>query len=209
MPTNNKEITSESIEQHYDTEAPIYDSLVSFLEVWFLTPLRKKLISQAQGKTLEVAVGTGINFSHYSSGVNLVGIDLSQNMLKLSYNRSKKLGLDIDLQKMNSEKLLFADHTFDTVVSTLAMCTFADPIKALTEMARVLKPAGHILLLEHGLSNLKPIAWFQRLRAPKHLQKYQCHLNRDHLATIKQAGFTNLKSTKYFFGIIYLIDITL
>ena len=209
MPVNSKAITSESIEKHYDAEAPIYDSLVSVLEIWFLTPLRKKLISQARGKTLEVAVGTGINFSHYPKNITLTGVDLSQNMLKLAYERSKKLGLDIDLQKMNSERLSFPDHGFDTITSTLAMCTFANPVTSLKEMARVTKPGGHILLLEHGLSNFKPIAWFQKWRAPGHLQNYQCHLTRDHLATIKATGFTNFKFTRHFFGIIYLINIKL
>ncbi len=209
MLANSKEITSESIEKHYDTEAPVYDSLVSVLEIWFLTPLRQKLISQACGKTLEIAVGTGINFSYYSKNITLTGVDLSQNMLKLAYEWSKKLGLDIDLQKMNSEKLSFPDHSFDTITSTLAMCTFANPVTTLKEMARVTKPGGHILLLEHGLSNFRPIAWFQKWRAPGHLQKYQCHLTRDHINTINRAGFTNFKFTRHFFGIIYLIDISL
>lgn len=209
MLATNKPTTNESIEKHYDAEAPIYDSLVSVLEIWFLTPLRKKLISQARGKTLEVAVGTGINFSHYPSDITLTGVDLSQNMLKLAYERSKKLGLDIDLQKMNSERLSFPDHSFNTITSTLAMCTFTNPVISLKEMARVLKPGGHILLLEHGLSAFKPIAWFQKWRAPDHLQNYQCHLTRDHLSIIKEAGFTNFKFTRHFFGIIYLIDISL
>lgn len=209
MPTSNKTVTSESIEKHYDAEAPIYDSLVSVLEIWFLTPLRQKLISRARGKILEVAVGTGINFKHYPKNVTLTGIDLSQNMLTLAYERSKKLGLNIDLQKMNSENLVFPNQSFNTIVSTLAMCTFTNPVTTLKEMARVIRPSGHILLLEHGLSNFKPIAWFQQWRAPGHLEKYQCHLTRDHINTINQAGFTNFKFTRHFFGIIYLIDISL
>ncbi len=121
------------------------------------------MCSQAGGDTLEVAVGTGLNLPFYPAAVPLTGVDLSPEMLALTRRRAAEAGRDVTLLEANAQELPFPDSSFDTVVSTLAMCSVPDDRAALTEMHRVLRPGGHLLLLDHVASSNVVIRAGQRL----------------------------------------------
>jgi ubiquinone/menaquinone biosynthesis C-methylase UbiE len=89
---------------------------------------------------------------------------------------------------MDGEWLAFRDHSFDTVMSTLASCIFPDPVQALRDMRRVCRPGGRILLLEHGCSSHPRIAGWQDRLAPKWAAQLGCWWSREPLQTIRQAG---------------------
>lgn len=148
----------------YAKEAPKYDKEMDFFErLLFGTEHRGWACSQAIGDTLEVAIGTGLNLIHYPADVRLTGIDFSPEMLVLAKSRAKKLGRPIELKEGDAQDLPFADCSFDTVVSTYALCSVPDEARAISEMKRVLKPGGRLILVDHVRSTVKPIFWLQRL----------------------------------------------
>lgn len=187
-------------------ESKIYDFLTRLGEWFGLRQKRRALLSSLRGQVLEVGIGSGINLPHYPADVTLTGVDLSPGMLALARQRAEKLNRAVDLQIMDVEALQFPDHSFDAVVSTLTLCTYPDPIKALREMARVLKPDGKILLLEHGVSNNRLLRWWQEKIAARHFRQHLCHLTRDPLALVRTAGLTIRHERRFGLGAMYLIE---
>jgi len=124
---------------------------------------REWVCSRATGRVLEVAVGTGRNLGLYPPGVHLTGVDLSPAMLALARRRAADLGLDADLREGDAQALPFPDGSFDSVVCTLSLCAIPDDARAMAEMARVLRPGGRLLLLDHIGSSWWPIWAVQRL----------------------------------------------
>lgn len=158
-----------------------------------LTPQRKAVIAMAKGRVLEIGIGTGANFPFYSAQANeIVGIEPELAMLKKAELMVKKAPASsvVKLAVGDAHHLDFADNSFDTVIMCLVLCTIPDPLQALKEAYRVLKPNGQLLFLEHVRA---PTAWLARCQnainpAWKHLA-CGCQLNRDTETTIKQAGF--------------------
>lgn len=200
-------LTSESthIQAIYDQLAARYDRREALVEWLFLRRYRRQLLGWAQGRVLEVGIGTGRNLPHYPPGCQITGIDLSSEMLKVAERRAARLGRDVTLLAMDAQEPTFPDASFDTVVSALTLCTVVDPIKALSEMARVVSPHGRILLLEHGRSPHGWISrWLDRL-APYAVQRYGCHPNRNIAALVQAADLVILKHTRHLGGIVHLI----
>jgi len=118
---------------------------------------REWLGARAQGRVLEVAIGTGLSLPHYPAGGTVTGIELSPAMLAIAKRRAAGLGLDVDLHTGDAEHLPFDEAAFDTVVCALSLCTIPDPATAIGEMKRVLVPGGRLLLLDHIGSTWPPI----------------------------------------------------
>jgi ubiquinone/menaquinone biosynthesis C-methylase UbiE len=112
---------------------------------------RRRLLSHAQGRVLEVGVGTGRNLDLYPPGVELTGIDISPRMLARARRRAEKLSLHgtLSLELADAGRLPFEDDAFDTAAATCVFCSVADPVGALGELGRVVRPGGRVLLLEH------------------------------------------------------------
>jgi ubiquinone/menaquinone biosynthesis C-methylase UbiE len=148
----------------YAKEAAKYDKEADFSERWiFGSEHRGWACSQAVGETLEVAIGTGLNLPHYPDDVRLTGIDLSPEMLALAETRATSLGRTIRLMEGDAQDLPFTDSSFDSVVCTYALCSVPDDARAISEMDRVLKPGGRLILVDHIRSSLAPIFWLQWL----------------------------------------------
>jgi ubiquinone/menaquinone biosynthesis C-methylase UbiE len=114
---------------------------------------RAELVSQARGRTLEVGAGSGLNLPHYTDAVDtLVVTEPSPHMLRHLRSRLDSAPPPVgswELIQAGGEALPFADASFDTVVATFVHCTIPDPARALREIARVLRPGGSYLFLEH------------------------------------------------------------
>jgi ubiquinone/menaquinone biosynthesis C-methylase UbiE len=148
----------------YAKEAPTYDREADFVERWlFGTEHREWACSQARGDTLEVAIGTGLNLPHLPRNVRLTGVDLSPDMIALAVTRAKELGRTIRLTEGDAEHLPFAEDSFDTVLCTYALCSVRDDADAISEMHRVLRPGGRLILVDHIRSSVQPIFWLQWL----------------------------------------------
>lgn len=119
--------------------------------------VREWIGARAAGDVLEVAIGTGRDLPFYRDDVRLTGLDLSPAMLDLARARAAALGREVALREGDAERLPFPDASFDTVVCALGLCSIPDPRRAVAEMARVLRPGGSLLLVDHVGSSWPPV----------------------------------------------------
>lgn len=148
----------------YARDTPNYDAQMDLFERWVLgTEHRSWACSRAVRDTLEVAIGTGLNLAHYPPDVRLTGVDLSPEMLTMAEAGAKRTGRAVKLMEADAQDLPFADGSFDTVVCTYALCSVPDEARAISEMQRVLKHGGRLILVDHIRSTVKPVFWLQRL----------------------------------------------
>jgi ubiquinone/menaquinone biosynthesis C-methylase UbiE len=148
---------------------------------------RRRLLSEARGRTLEVGSGTGINLGHYGPEVSeLVLSEPDRHMVALLRRKVDGSARDAAVVQAPAEKLPFEDSSFDTVTLVYVLCTVPDPAAALREIARVLKPGGRLLFIEHVRSPEPGLArWQDRLHTPWLVFANGCHCNRDTVAAIE------------------------
>ncbi len=204
------EMPINAIRSIYERFARVYDRSQWISEALLLRRLRRNLISRAgcrgQCQVLEVGIGTGINLPFYPPTAVVHGVDLSKPMLERALARAHRSGRQLHVETMDAQDLPFPDQSFDSVVSTLTLCTMPDPLRLLREMARVCRPTGLVLLLEHGLGTLQPVNWGLQRLAPSHLRRYACHLTRDVAALPGQAGLNVRHMERHVFGIFVLVE---
>ncbi len=148
----------------WDRYSAGYDRRIERTERLLFPGGREWACGQAAGDVLEVAVGTGRNLPHYGPGVGtLTGVDLSPGMLTIARDRARELGLDADLRTGNAEALEFGDAAFDTVVCTISLCNIPDHRAAISEMHRVLRPGGRLVLIDHVASDRRWVLAVQKL----------------------------------------------
>ncbi|USH00827.1 methyltransferase domain-containing protein [Thermococcus argininiproducens] len=193
----------------YDRFSKIYDLFESPMEMRAFSKYRKKALSLAKGKVLEIGIGTGKNLPYYPEGVEVIGIDFSRGMLEKAEKRKKELGLDnVKLLYMDAQNMEFDDNIFDTVVSTFVFCTVPDPIKGLKEAYRVLKPGGTAIFLEHMKSNSRFLNIPLYLMEPFIKTLLGTSMLRETQKNIEKAGFKVEKVENLFFDIVRLIIAT-
>jgi ubiquinone/menaquinone biosynthesis C-methylase UbiE len=197
---------SQEISRKYDQFARWYDWLEGILNLLGLSRLRRMLLRRASGKVLEVAVGTGKNLRYYPRDCRIIALDLSREMLKVARNRAAKLSMNVSFLLADAEALPFADESFDTVVSSLSTCTFPDPVTALKDMARVCRPKGKVLLLEHGRSDREWLGRWQDRHADQFAKSLGCHWNREPLGLARQTGLKVYRAKRNVFGIFQQIE---
>lgn len=170
--------------------AAAYDPIMRWGERRVLGRLRRLVVGEAAGRVLEVGAGTGANFSYYRAAERILATEPDPFMLRRARTRADGLGLDVELRQCTAEKLPFADSSFDTVVSTLVLCTVRDQARSLEEIRRVLKPGGAFRFIEHVRSEREPVARAQDLLTPAWRRLGAgCHLNRRTVENIRAAGF--------------------
>jgi SAM-dependent methyltransferase len=164
---------------------------------------REKVIPLAQGRVLEVGIGTGLNMPFYDKARvrSIVGVDPALTMHRLALRRIRDSGLKVELIGLSAEALAAQDASFDTVVSTYTLCTIPDPVGALREMRRVLVPGGKLLFSEHGRApDADVLAWQTRLQPFWGRVSGGCQLGRDIPALLVEAGFRPEVQQRYIPG---------
>jgi ubiquinone/menaquinone biosynthesis C-methylase UbiE len=156
-----------------------------------LATYRRRTLNAAHGRVLEIGAGSGLNFVHYGAGLeHVVALDPSPSLLLLAARRQSEAQVPVALLRGAAERLPFAEAVFETVVTTWTLCSVADPVAALREARRVLKPGGKLLFVEHGLAPTKRIAaWQHRLTPCWKAVAGGCHIDRKIDALIGAAGF--------------------
>lgn len=154
--------------------------------------LRAELLQAAHGHVLEIGLGTGLNLPHYPGAVSsLRAVDPAPLLPDRLATRSAAAPFPIEVARISAEWLPYEDGTFDCVVSTWTLCTIPDPLAALREIRRVLKPDGTVLFLEHGRSEDPHMAaWQDRVNPIQHVVGCGCNLNRSIDRLITEAGLT-------------------
>jgi phosphatidylethanolamine/phosphatidyl-N-methylethanolamine N-methyltransferase len=164
--TMSTDIDNVMVTKAYARWAPVYDLVFGPV----FEQGRRAAITAAErvgGRILEVGVGTGISLPDYDRSCTLVGVDLSEPMLRKAHERVKEHGLtNVEaLKVMDAQRLEFPDNSFDVVVAQYVITSVPDPEATLDEFARVLKPGGEIVLMsrvgaEAGLRRTFE-KWFQ------------------------------------------------
>jgi SAM-dependent methyltransferase len=166
----------------------IYDLSLAISERRGMAARRRDLLASARGRVLELGAGTGLNLSHYPAGVDLV---VSEPDPAMRARLEKRAAGRATVVAAGAEELPFADGSFDTVVSTLVLCTVGDPAQALAEVRRVLAPGGQLLLIEHVRAAEPRLARRQdRLAGVWHAVAMGCRCNQPTVELLEGAGLS-------------------
>jgi phosphatidylethanolamine/phosphatidyl-N-methylethanolamine N-methyltransferase len=160
-------IDEDAIKSAYRRWAPVYDHTFG----WVAAEGRKhavEIINQHQGRVLEVGVGTGLSLPSYDRHLQIVGIDLSPEMLDKARERVATEGLDnvVGLYEMDASALKFEEATFDTVVAMYVLTVVPEPEKVMRELARVTRSGGEVVLVNHFSTDDGMRGWVERRMAP-------------------------------------------
>jgi ubiquinone/menaquinone biosynthesis C-methylase UbiE len=176
------------------------------LEWAILGRLRRRIFAALRGDVLELGVGTGANLGLYGDEARVVGLDASAEMLARAADR--ETDRRATLLQADAQRLPFPSGRFDAVAASLVFCSVADPARGLAEARRVLRPGGRLVLLEHtrgtGLG-----AWLTDILQPVwHLWSRDCHLNRETVRAVADAGFRVGRVEEHALGIVRSIEAT-
>lgn len=154
-----------------------------------LRPYRERVIAAARGTVLEIGVGSGRNLPFYGGSVErVIGLDPSPKLLELARKASARSRVPVELLQGSAEAIPLGDDSVDTVVMTWALCSIADPGRALGEIRRVLRREGQLLFVEHGLAPERKVRRWQHRLDPL-WWRLSCHLDRPMRRLIESAGF--------------------
>lgn len=178
-----------TVASKYNRIAPVYELIDLPLELSVFRRWRRDALSGLNGKVLEVGIGTGKNLKYYPNHCSVVGIDYSEKMLEKA--RKKAAGMkNVTLLLMDAEHLEFPDNSFDYIVTTFVLSSVPDPVRALSEMRRVLKPSGELIALEYVHSRNRALALLENLINPVVCSLTGDNINRKTIENFKLAGFT-------------------
>jgi ubiquinone/menaquinone biosynthesis C-methylase UbiE len=180
----------ERVRRIYDKIAGSYDRGIAVAERLLFAGGRAWAGAQATGQVLEVGIGTGRNLEHYGPDVHVTGVDISPQMLARAGARAAALRRVVDLRVGDAEDLQFPDAQFDTIVATLTLCSVPNDRAAVQEMARVLRPGGRTVLLDHVASPHPLVATVQRALDPLFVGAVGDHLLREPDRAVRGAGLT-------------------
>jgi ubiquinone/menaquinone biosynthesis C-methylase UbiE len=164
----------------------VYDRGLKAAEDAGLREMRRELLTGARGRVLEIGAGTGANLALYPDAVeSLTMVEPDPHMTKRLREKLAASGRTAEVVEAPAERLPFEDASFDTAVATLVLCTVSDPTAAVAELARVLKPGGELLFIEHVRAEDPGLArWQDRWERPWKFLADGCRCNRDTVATL-------------------------
>jgi ubiquinone/menaquinone biosynthesis C-methylase UbiE len=172
--------------------AALYDRSFKATEEAGLRRMRRELLAEAGGRVLELGAGTGASLDLYPAAAeDIVMVEPDPHMAKRLRVKLADSSRAPTVVEAPAERLPFEDASFDTAVAMLVLCTIPAPGAALAEVARVLKPGGRLLFIEHVRSEEPGLArWQDRLEKPWRFLGDGCHCNRDTVATIESSPLT-------------------
>jgi ubiquinone/menaquinone biosynthesis C-methylase UbiE len=156
-----------------------------------ITPFRRRIGQAADGRVLDVGIGSGVNLMFYGAQVERVyGVDPSPELLRFASERGRGTPAPVNLLCGSGEALPLDSKSIDTATLTFTLCTIGDPAAALAEIRRVLKPGGRLLFAEHGRAPEEAVVrWQDRVTPLWKRIAGGCHLNRKPDDLIRSAGF--------------------
>jgi ubiquinone/menaquinone biosynthesis C-methylase UbiE len=160
-----------------------------------LAPLRERLVTGTRGRVLELGVGSGLNLPFYPRELDLLlGLDPSRELLAMAQRQASWVHFPVELCEGHAEDIPLEDGAVDYVVMSWTLCSVADPVQALAEVRRVLRPGGTLLFIEHGRATEPGVArWQDRLTPVWKRLAGGCHLNRPIERLVVRAGMRILE----------------
>jgi ubiquinone/menaquinone biosynthesis C-methylase UbiE len=143
--------------------AALYDPIGASMERKWIGGRRRRLLAGARGAVLEIGGGTGANLSHYRDVDRVIVVEPDPFMRKRLGQKLEDARVPVEVSAAGAEALPFPDGSFDTVVSTLVLCTVPDQASALDEVRRVLRPGGRLLFIEHVRAAGAMARWQDRI----------------------------------------------
>ena len=188
----------------WDKAANTFDWMNSGVERRF-GEQKREWFSRVMGKTLLVAVGTGLDLPYLSLDADIIGVDISEKMLEKAKEKIQKRGERTKLVRADVQQLGFRDNSVDTIVTSCTFCSVPDPVKGLKELLRVLKPGGMMLMFEHVRSN---IFWMGLMMELLTLltRRVGPELNRDTHTNIIKAGFRLTREVNVYLDMVKLFE---
>lgn len=182
----------------------IYDMVLRPMNLLGLGAHRRRLVHDLAGDILEVGVGTGLNLVYYGPAARVFGIDPNRELLSTARGRAVRRGYL--LQAADAQALPFEARSFDAVVSTLVFCTIPEPLAALQEISRVLRPGGRLLQLEHTRTGReRPDALLDLIAPTWQRIAGGCQVNRDTAAVLEAAGWHVQQHERHAGGFIRIL----
>ena len=172
--------------------AAAYDVLNASVE-WRIARYRRATAGIVTGDVLEIGGGSGANLRYFPTDARLTFLEPNPHMVRKLWRRAEKLGRDIVVVQDTGEEMPFDDRSFDTVLTTLVLCTVSDLDAVVTEARRVLRPGGRFIFYEHVAAT----GWAGRalqggLNSAWRWATTGCHLNRDIESAVRSAGFSDV-----------------
>jgi ubiquinone/menaquinone biosynthesis C-methylase UbiE len=199
---------TDRIREVYDELAPTWNEREARGERLLMGDrLRRELAMSLEGDVLELGSGTGATFDHvdWDRITSFTATDLSPRMLAEARARPGLAGHPVSFQQVEATTLPFPDQGFDTVTTSLMLCTVPDPEHTLREMSRVCRPHGKIVLLEHVTAPNPVLAGLQRLLSPLQERRMGCHLARETDRLVLEMGFPIERHERAFLSIFRLL----
>jgi ubiquinone/menaquinone biosynthesis C-methylase UbiE len=187
--------------------AALYDLVGVFMERGWMGWRRERLLSGARGAVLEIGGGTGANLPYYGDVKRVTVVEPDPFMRRRLGPKGLAARVPVEVSAAWAEALPFSDDSFDTVVSTLVLCTVPDQRSALGEIRRVLHPGGRLLFIEHVRAAGSMAHWQDRIEPLWGRLLAGCHPNRDTVAAIEQAGF-EMETLEDFYPPVLLSGLT-
>jgi ubiquinone/menaquinone biosynthesis C-methylase UbiE len=183
--------------------AAMYDRMMRRGEERSMGRRRGELVAKASGRTLEIGAGTGANLPYYTDAVEeLILAEPFEPMRRRMERKLTESRRSARMLDASAEAIPLEGESLDTVVSTLVLCTVDFPEAALAEVARVLRPGGQLLFIEHVRSHSPRMArWQDRLEAPWRHFGAGCRCNRDTVASIESAGLSTEHEEEHWKGV--------
>jgi ubiquinone/menaquinone biosynthesis C-methylase UbiE len=181
--------TSKTMGFYRDQIVPVLINLAMRREE--LSAYRSRVVSAAEGRVLEIGIGSALNLPFYSHKVErLIGLDPSPKLLSMVRQNLTRNSGSVELIEGSAEAIPLGNNSVDTVVTTWTLCSIPDAQSGLREMHRVLRSGGRLLFVEHGRAPEPNVVWWQDRLTPfwKRIGG-GCHLNRAIQMLIEDAGF--------------------
>ncbi len=163
--------------------------------------IRSRVCADLTGDVVEIGFGTGHNLPYLPPEVKrLRAVESSQLSVRLAQPRISESPVAVEVVGLDGQRLPLADDTADSVLCTWSLCTIPDPVAAVVEIRRVLRPGGMLHFVEHGLAPHESVRkWQHRLNGVQQRVAGGCHLSRDIPTIIESAGMT-ITHLKTYYG---------